>query len=308
MVKSPGLDKFLEMDMLEFLDKKKPSSGPVDEADDYYSEVRDSLKKRDTDKVLDILEGAADKYNKIEENDPYKDLAYNKFVEALQLLESYKEDSEELKSVSELAKESKLQEERPFKIHLFEERKKARERKAFEEKEREYELKEEIKANMKKSMHELFINIRKKDLAASINSYKTLKNYFEEFPSRFIDEKKELYNDLLSYYIQIRKLKKELQQSTTSISKDKIRDIEANKKKYLNPKAINSIIDGIKRDVKEKDFTSAKEKVLELKHMTSSIPEDKKNARALLESKIKSITQKVDFAKRTWEHSQHIQA
>ncbi len=305
MEKSVGLDKFLEMDMLEFLDNHKKSSGREDDSLAYYEEVHEALLDKDVPRALDILEHAVEDYNKLGIQDLYKDIAYNKLLEAIQLLESYTgKGSDEVKEFLELVDEEKIRDGKPAKIMVFEDRQKARARKAFEEKEREYERKEDIKLEMRKTMQELFINIRKKNFEASVDSYKKLKQQFSEFPSNYIDEKKELYNDLLSYYIQIQKLKKELKQSRT-VSVPSNNDVEAaDKGKYLNPRVINGIIEGIRNDVKDKKFDSAREKVIELKHITSSIPEDYKHARALLESKISSINQKVDLAKRRWEHSQ----
>ncbi len=308
MATSPGLDKFIEMDILEFLDRKKGvSEGEVSASEAYYDDVKSALLEENVSKALDVIERAADDYNKIKDSDPYKDIAYNRFVEAIQLLEEYKgKGFDELEGVLKKIEESGIHNAKPLKINIFEERKRSRERKAFEEKEKEYESKEEIKNKMNRVMHELFINIRKKDLAASVNSYKSLRSLFHQFPSRFIDEKKEAYNDLLSYYIQIKKLKKEIQQkksgSAASASAESHDDV--NKKKYLNPSTINNIIKGIREDVKGKDFAGAKEKIIELKHLASNIPEDQKHVRALFESKVSAISQKVELAKRRWEHSQ----
>lgn len=149
----------------------------------------------------------------------------------------------------------------------------------------------------------IFINIRKKNLKEAMLDYKQLKKYFEEYPAKYKSEKQEIYSNLLSYYLQIQKLKKELQQEQDKGYSQEGAAPESKQKK-LRLEEIKQAIFEIKRDVKNQRFDSAVNRVLELKHQASQIPDDYKSLRGILETKTDLMLQRISFIRRMREHNE----
>jgi len=69
--------------------------------------------------------------------------------------------------------------------------------------------------------------------------------------------------------------------------------------KVISAQKIKEIMFEIKKDVGEKDFEAARSKLIDLKHITSKISD--KHVRNILEGKITTINQNIDFVRRSSE-------
>jgi uncharacterized coiled-coil DUF342 family protein len=121
-----------------------------------------------------------------------------------------------------------------------------------------------------------------------------------------MEKKQEIYTDLISFFMQINKLKKELEEDKIKILEDK-RRLELSTKKnansYLRLADLKELINQIKEDVKISDFTSATQKTIEIREIINKIPDQYKHIRSILSSKVDIIVQRIEFVKRIKNHN-----
>jgi len=299
---------FIRADMIEFLDEKMISMKGGQGVKDFYDLMHDALVKHESDKARVILEQAIDDYNETPDSSVYKDIKIKRIHEIVQMGKRYLIASgdkdglaDDLKSIEE---SPEFEMSKPPRITALDDNKKQRQQKEFDERAKEYEQKEKLTEQIKDVTKDLFINIRKKDLTASVEKYKQLRSLFDKFPNQFLEDKKSIYNDILSFYLQIQMMKKNMQEDQKDHAKEFTKEVKESmddEKKYLKIDEIKAIIGEITQDTKNSQFDSARQKVIELKHMTSLIPDKYKVIRDNLEQKIDAINQRVEFAKRIAE-------
>lgn len=303
------LAKFFERDIIEFLDQKKAESMGAGNSlkNKYYSKFESAINASDINKAEKILEDVLTKFNSIDRNSPYKTIIYE---DILEILEFSKKEAALLKGDNDLIKilnlihEQDIESSMPNTIQAIEKIKVERAQKRIEEESKYYEEKAKLDKAIKNFSQDLFINLRKKDLKSSIETYKRLKEIFERYPSRFEEDKQDIYGNILAFYMQIKRLKEELNQKKeiskkleiikearrTSIEQDKPSELEKIKK----------IVDEIKEDAKHKDFHAARGKIIDLREIASHVHD--KHIRIMLESKINTMNQKLEFVRRALEH------
>jgi hypothetical protein len=301
------MENFLKRDMIEFLDSRRTDLATQEQEKDYYEKIKQALLKRDNETACNFLEEAVEEYNDLSETNVYKQIKFNKITDVVQLIKKYLETTKETGRIAEeiaaIDKSKELETPKIARITALDYRKKEKQQKEFEAQTREYEEKEQTKTKIKKLSEEIFVTIRKKDFQASIIKYKQLRVLFEEFPGKYAEEKKQIYNDLIAIYLQIQMMKKDLKENQEKIV-IAAKKVEVTQQKeegqYLDIAKIKELVQQIKSDVQKTKFDDAKQNILEIKHGISKIPDKYKNIRANLNSKIDILNQRVDFAKRIY--------
>lgn len=303
-----NLDNFFEVDIIRFLDEKAAKKqGRLKQSILQQAEM--ALKRKDIETVLNIFEDLTNKYNSVSKSSAYKSLIYG---DILELLDVAKKNTEKLDKNSELARiiknisenEEIKQGELPDVITAFQKIKIERAKIKLEQEEVLYKIQAESEKRRRKVSQNLFVNIRKKQLKESVENYQALKKIFLEYPYKFKEEKEEFYNDILSFYMQIRRLKEDIQEKyRQDINAKAKKNMEIKEKKSdtnaISALKIKEIMFEIKKDVGEKDFEAARSKLIDLKHITLKISD--KQVRNILESKINTINQNIDFVRRSSE-------
>lgn len=314
------LERFFEQDMVEFLDRKKTlttsgtgGSGAVNTTDN--SEMIDALSKNNVALATKILEETIDKYNQISSADVYKEIYFDKIIDLTRLASEFirlNPQPSRLKEDIALLHQSRQLDQGPVpKITVFESRHRAREEKLKLQRDKELQFREHLEDKLKTINQNLFLSIRKKDIKSAIKYYEEMKLCFEQYPPSFGERKKELYNDLLAFFMQLQKLRKDIVEDAKRHEEEKkklVESVKGNAQKYLRANEIEEIVNKIKIDVKNSDFNAARAKIIEMKHIASSIPDDYKHVRAVLNAKIDIINQRVEFVKRLKERNAQIPA
>lgn len=302
------LEQYFERDIIEFLDKKlelqnnetKPSS----------SEMLLALESNNVAVAAKILEEEIYNYNKLPMSNFYKEQNFKKILEIyMQAKEFIRLNPQEckLKEYIELLEQSKELEQGPVeKINVFEEKLNALEELKINAKAQKQEFAKKLDSQIKERAELLVIAIRKRDMANAMKNYKELKIFFEQYPSSEMEKKQELYNDLISFFMQIKKLRKELEEDNIKILEAKKRLEIATKKNaanYLRLADLKELINQIKEDVKLSDFNSATQKTIEIREIINKIPDQYKHIRSILSSKVDIIVQRIEFVKRLRNHN-----
>jgi len=301
------LSKFFERDIIEFLDQKKAERSGIDASKEkFYGDYESALKKGDFQKGAEIFEEALTQYNSLNRDNPYKSIMYEDILEMIELSKKGLINMDEENNLTKLLKllsEQEIESHMPDIIQAIEKIKVERAQVRIAQESKLYEEKAKIDKIIKELSQELFILLRKKDLKKAIDKYKNLKETFEKYPPKFDNEKQEVYEDILAFYMQIKRLKEELTQ------KSKIEKSLEIKKEHLTPikkeqpsdlEKIKVIVAEIKEDAQKRDFHSAKSKIILLREIASHVPDD--HIRNMLEQKINTMNQKLEFVKRTSEH------
>lgn len=303
-----ALDQYFERDIIEFLDKKKELQDA--EAKNTSSEMISALESSNIALAQKILEDAIFDYNKIGLHDVYKEIYFKKILEmtrqAIDFLNIHPQQSKLRETVELLIKSGELSQGTVEKITALEEKINQEEEEKINAIAQEKDYANHLLEKIKNVSNKIVLSIRKKDIRTAVISYKELKLYFEQYPSTDMDKKQDIYNDLLSFFMQINKLKKEVGEEKEKAIEDKKRlerATRANTNKYLRLTELNEIISKIKEDVKNSDFTAATQKIIELRQITGRIPDQYKHIRSILNSKIDVIVQRVEFVKRLKTHN-----
>lgn len=305
------IEKYFERDIIEFLDRKKVimKTGNTEGAENVEEDMAIALSKNDVELAAKILEVTVNNFNKITEGDVYKEIYFSKIQELARQAEEFLRINPEqnilYEDITLLQESEQLEKGIISKIDVFEKRQIEHEEKELENQEKEADKVARLNKKIKEVNQRIFINLRKKDLKEAINDYKKLKELFEKFPASFEEEKQEFYNDLLAFFMQIQKLKKDLVKIKRKSAEEKALFSIAKQeegRKYIKIQDIKDIVNNIKQDVRNSDFDSARQKIIELKHISSKIPEEYKHLRTLLESKINTINQRVEMIKKMASH------
>lgn len=290
------LNMYFEKDIIEFLDKQAKKT--IKDYKDNTTEFKEALKQHNHKLAIELIKKLTNEYNQLSKKDIYKELTLNKINEIIKIAKYYLDKTtwtNQLgETITQLEKELN-QNTTPQKILLFEQSEKLLEDKEKEKLRKEYIIKDELDKKFEELQTQLFINIRKKELKKSIETYRELKKTFDEYPGRFEEEKQDKYNDILASYVQIKKLKEELKDKDTENF-----DIQIKKEETHNLKIeyINQAIEKVKELTRQQQYDQATRIIIELKNKISKIPESYKRLKTLLNSKIDILTQRLEMSKR----------
>ncbi len=310
------LERFFEQDMIEFLDRKRAlqTSGSSDSRQLDSSDMIDALSKNNVALASRILESAVEQYNQTSSTDVYKEIYFNRIIELAKLASEFirinPQPSRLKEDITKLYQSKQLDQGPVDKITVFEDRSKEREEKLKLQREKELKFREQLEDKLKIINQNLFISIRKKDVPTAVKNYEEMKLCFEQYPPSFEERKREIYNDLLAFFMQLQKLKKDIVEEQKKYQENRQKLIETakdNAQKYLRAGEIEEIVNKIKQDVMNSDFNSARAKIIDLKHIASGIPDEYKHVRSVLNAKIDILNQRVEFVKRLKEKNPQTQ-
>jgi hypothetical protein len=302
------LSQYFERDIIEFLDKKKDLQ--TNENKNASSEMLSALESNNVALASKLIEDEVVIYNRMPTSSFYKEQEFKKIIEMHRQSKEFiklnplqcrlKEDIDLLTNSKELeqgaidkitALDAKINESEELKISA---------------KEKEKEFARKINEQLKDISGQIVISIKKRDLVNAIKNYKDLKIIFEQYSSTDIEKKQDVYNDLLSFFMQIKKLKKELEEDKIKMLSDK-RRLEISTKKninnYLRLADLKELVNQIKYHVKNADFNSATQKTIEMRQIINRIPDEYKHIRGILNSKLDIIIQRIEFVKRIKNHN-----
>jgi hypothetical protein len=302
------LEQYFERDIIEFLDKQKELQDDDDK--NTSSEMLSALETNNISVAAKLLEDTILNYNKLSSGF-YKDKNFRKITEmyrqAKEFVKLNPRQSRLKEIVDTLTHSRELEQGTIEKITALDRKFSELEAARTNAREQEEIFAKKLDRQIKEINNAITLNIKRKDLVPAIKNYKELKMYFEQYPSTEIEKKQELYNDMLSFFMQITKLKKELREDhARTLSDNKRLELATknNANNYLRLSYIKDLIDLIKDDVKQTDFDAATQKTLEIRQIISRIPDQYKHVRAILNSKVDIIVQRIEFIKRIKNHNQ----
>ena len=216
---SETLQQFIEEDIIKFLDKKAEEQKIYQLTNkqkiDFYQNIYQALKYGNIATASKNLIEQIYDYNQEIPTSIYKKIKYNKVLESVSLIKKYLDSTgyageinQTIKRIDEIIN---LSENIPAKIILqgVEKQAKGELKKARAE----FEEKENLLKKREQLTKEIFLALRKKDIKNAVLKYRELKQVFNQIPSVYLNDKKDLYNDLIGFYLQIKKLYEELKKS-----------------------------------------------------------------------------------------------
>lgn len=286
-----NLEKFYELDIIEFLDEYASENSSSFNGKKLVDDIKTQIKTKDLEAANESFRQLISNYNMLSENSAYKELTYRQIVDiyilAKKTLSDEEEDSDFYKAIQIISKMKDFEISKPYNLDVYDKLDEDKGLKAKKQAQEDYELKQELEKKMERVEHELYIALRKKDLQRSISLYKTQKDIFEKYPSRFLEAKKELYNELLSNYVQIQKLKEHEKSEDPKV-----------KTHHLKLEEVKKLLEGIAQKIHDKDFDEAQRKIIETNHLISRIPDEYKTIKKILRSKSDSLNNKIVSSQR----------
>ncbi|MFT4282832.1 MAG: hypothetical protein ACMXX6_00215 [Candidatus Woesearchaeota archaeon] len=289
------LEKFYEKDIVEFLEHKAKEKNI--ESDSVAIRVQKLLERKEEERAEEEIRKAVEEYNTLSLDNIYKEINLKKIRVAMKHIDNYLktqpfagDDIKQLvRSYKELSNEQDII---PPKLEFLEEKDKITDEKERQEAQKDYQQKAKLDKIIRNINEEMFVSIRKKDFKESLKNYMLLKKSFEEYPERFIEDKKNIYNDLLALYVQIQKLK--------NIEKEKKTETKKEEKPQINidPKEFYQKIEDAKSKTRNKEFEKATQIILDLKHQTNKLTNEQKHLREMLNNKLDVIIQRIELAKK----------
>lgn len=207
-------DKFMERDMIEFLDEKsmqraEKTAGLREEefdlyeiTQDYTKDIKQALQDKDLRKAQKVFEDVKEKYNKAPQNSLSKKRLYIIMEEIFERIKDFEEKEEGEKSLFETIKEYEEK-------GLFKKPEAVGKQK---QKEVKFDLITSI-IRRKEEKLERILNkeiVRKEDLTRAIKEYRELKALIKMIPDEQAKQKSKIYDSALSWFYTIKKLKQGL--------------------------------------------------------------------------------------------------
>jgi len=135
--------------------------------------------------------------------------------------------------------------------------------------------------------------VKKKDLAASIEEYRKLKSFCEEFPHEMEAEKTALLADTLTMYENIKRLKQLLEKEKQGEAQSR-KDIEEQEQKEgITKEKIREKIDKVKRRLSQKDAEGAANEYNEIRRLFKYYKDDSLEEKKKLFDEIMSAHQDI---------------
>lgn len=289
------LEKFFKKDIIEFLDQQLVVKGAQTE----IKQLEEAIQANDYKEAARIIEAAVEKFNRTDPKDVYREINYNKIIDLVRIAQTYTKNFEAKNRLTEdielLNNSRDLEKSFSENIQVFEERQREEWKEQEKIEQKEADRAQEIENELVEINKQLFVSLRKRDVKEAIAQYQEYKKRFQEYPSRFKEEKKELYNDLIAFYMRIKQLNEELYH--TKLDLEKIIPKEE-RRKVLKIEEIKRVVLEVKIDINEKKFKEAKAKIINLKHKISLIPEKYKNIKDKLEDIANILMKKLEFEKK----------
>lgn len=298
-VAKQDLTRFLKKDIINYLDTIAPTNDNENSTSlgNNLELFKDAVKDESWEEAANYFENMVENYNDISPTDIYKEVSFDKIFEAYEFCKN-KELQGDVKNYLKLLEEEKIGDgEVPNTISVLEVKKERKQQKEFKETEKDYDKKNELDNQIEEYQKQLFLAIRKEDIAKAVKNYKKIKQCFHKYPSRFEEDKENIYDDLLSLYVQIQKLSKKLSKANNN------KEIP-NNTEHFNTKKFKKLIAQAKNEGKRGDFAKAKQTILDLKHLTNTLPRNKQALHAMLDQKINKLQHAIQVAKRISEENQ----
>jgi len=283
LIKEMELERFLERDILKFLDQKAEENKQKTS----QTKLEQALTEKDVVEARTILRNAINKYN--ESNDKQEKEKLLTIIQELIIIGKNHADKTIINKLTqdiELLEKSGQLKKNTEKITILEEIQQTQRAEDIE-RENEIEIAQKIEQKITELTKILFVNIRKKEINETIKTYQELKQNFEKYPSRFINKKKEIYNDLLSFYKIINNMIEKPVQIFNEENEEKV---------ILN--SINKLIEEIEQEITQQNLKQAKNKILDLNHRISLIPEKYINIKTRLKNTANTLIKRTEFNKR----------
>lgn len=293
------LERFFEKDVIDFLDKKLALRGAQSEIND----LETAIKKKDYEEASRIIQEAIEKFNRTDVKDVYREVNFNKVLELIRIAHAYTDTLTErnklIIDLELLEKSGELNKDSSKNINVFEERKikelRKKEERLREDRDKARRIENEsIEINKK-----LFESIRTKDVNAAILNYKKLKNKFSQYPNSLKQEKTEFFNDLIAYYMRIKKIKSELLEQQ---DKNNYGAANINKEDRDKARDINDQIAQINREIfvslRKEDLKNAILNYKKLKDFFENYPDSFLLEKKDLHNDVLSFYNKIDKLKK----------
>lgn len=296
-VAKQDLTRFLKKDIINYLDRLSPNEDNKKNTalGSNLELLKDAVQNKNWKESSKYFEYMIEEYNDISPTDIYKEVNFDKIFEAYKFCKD-KELGGDIKDYIKLLEEEKIGEgEVPNTISVLEIKKEKEQKAEFEETEKDYDKKNELDNQIEEYQKQLFLAIRKEDISSAVKNYKKIKACFHKYPSRFEEDKENIYDDLLSLYVQIQKLSKKIS------GKDEIKNQDNTE--VFNAEKYKKLVSQAKNEAKQGNYNKAKETVIDIKHLTSTLPREKQALHAMLDQKIHKLQHAIQVAKRISEEN-----
>jgi len=161
---------------------------------------------------------------------------------------------------------------------------KEQEKAAQEEKKEEFSQRESIKQDINQRLDKTKELLKKRDALGAINAYKELKKVFANYPEQPSEEKKQLYESILSSHKDIKLLEDDLKKRAASVDKAKIIDID-------------QTLQEAQQLVEKGDGEEATHRILEAKHRIQLLPNEAFDEKYRLLKAVEVLEHKIMFVK-----------
>ncbi len=287
-------DKFVERDILEFLDAQamliaeKAAGIREEEFDlyeitkDYSKEISEALKSEDLKKAKQIFEDVKNRYQKASDTSLSKKRLYTIMEEIYERIKDYEEKDEGKKNLFETIKEYEekglfemptvVSGKEPNSINLI--------LSAIAEKEKELE-----RITVKKPF-------KNEDLQIAVKSYRELKGLIQKIPDSSSREKENIYDSALSWYYIIKKLKERIVDDEQAKA-SQLAQAEAKPEERKNVEQILDDVRNLKGEIvrshmkiadyiKKRDLKSSIEEYGNLKKLCEQFPQEMEEEKTAL--------------------------
>lgn len=294
IINETELERFFERDIIEFLDQKKQQNEETPEKKLEKLTLAKSYKE-----AKKIIEETIKQFNATPQNSPYREIYFNRIIDLVKIAhdQTKNTDTNELTELINILINSKqLKQDYSQNISILEEIKERQIKKQEELLQKDREIAKQIENEMMQITKQLSVQIRKRDLKNAMKQYQELKKQFEKYPNTLEEEKTEIYNEMIAFYMRITKLKEELikKQPKKQEQQEQQEKIQTHK---LKIEQIKEILLEIQQLQKKGNFKEAKNKTIDFKHKISLIPENYINIKSKLEQIANTIIQKIELNK-----------
>lgn len=293
LINETELERFFERDIIEFLDQRKEQNQETPE-----KKLERLIINKNYEEAIKIIQETIKSFNSTPLNNPYREIYFNKTINLVRLAHNQTQNSppnELTELINVLINSGQLKQDHSQNITILEEIQERRIKQKEQLLQRDREKAKQIENQMIQITKELSVQMRKRDVPNAMRKYQELKKQFEQYPNTLEEEKTEIYNEMIAFYMRITKLKEELiTQQKQPKTQEPTKKIQTNK---LKIQQIKEIILEIQELQKQEKFKEAKNKTLEFKHKISLIPENYINIKSKLEQIANTIIQKIEFNK-----------
>ncbi|MBN2052690.1 hypothetical protein JW756_04255 [Candidatus Woesearchaeota archaeon] len=154
----------------------------------------------------------------------------------------------------------------------------------LQEKQKEEDSREKIRQDLNNRMNNIKGLLKQKDALGAISAYKELKKVFANYPEQPAEEKKQLYEDILSAHKDIKLLEDDLRKKAASVYKDKIADID-------------KVLQEAQQFLEKGENEESTHRILEAKHRIQLLPNEAFDEKYRLLKAVEVLEHKIMFVK-----------